>query len=40
MYTSDHTQGNCFIQYEFKEIKTGFVQHLNMYNPDIEIETL
>ena len=39
MYTSDHTGGTIFVEYEFKEDKKGFVQHLNMYNPDIEITT-
>lgn len=38
MYTSDHTQGNAFIQYEFISKDNMFTQHINVYNPDIEIE--
>lgn len=38
MYTSNHTQGNAFIQYEFTTEDKQFTQHINVYNPDIEIE--
>ena len=39
MYTSDHTLGDYFIQYEYKDEKGVFTQHINVYNPDIEIES-
>lgn len=38
MYTSTHTQGDAFIQYHYVSDDAQFTQHINVYNPDIEIE--
>ena len=37
-YTSTHTQGDSYIQYHFINEDNAFTQHINVYNPDIEIE--
>lgn len=38
MYVSNHTYGNHYIQYEYVTADSSFTQHINVYNPDIEIE--
>lgn len=40
IYTSDHTQGDSFIQYEFTTDKSTFTQNLYLDNPDLEIQTI